>query len=247
MFIANGEGETEDEACVMQHAALAHARAHNYIDQLPLDQILTDRPCWANECLTNVAIVCNDRYPDTPEGNAERQRLAPLLERIVLAERRPEEVERRINARILCHQARKVLHLIPDEHREVCEAAIVTRERWLDGDATEDDCQEAAKAARAVVTEWAEWAAGAAWAGWAAGAAWAVVTAEAAWDAEAVWAGWAMWAAEAAEAAEADTDWVLWLDELLDVWEKACAAEGALHDSSEAERLVAEFTQAGGG
>lgn len=237
-FVTSGLGAGEantDEACVMVKASLEHARRNGYIDKVPLGKILTDHPCWANEALTYIAIFCNDRADDV-----ERQRIKPMLERVLRCERRTPEVERRINARVLCAQARKVLHLIPEDRREPFERAVATREAWLRGEASEDDCQEAA------------WAAGAAKAAGAAEAAWA---AKAAWAAEAAEAAKAAWAAGAAEAARAagaakdagDFDPIAWLDDALDCWEKAAAEEGALLSDGEAERLVNEFVQAAGG
>lgn len=157
----------------------------------------TDSPTCTNEVITRAAQAVNDRLNDV-----ERQRLVALIPRILRARR--TDSDRRVNVRLAVWAARSVLHLTPEQDRPACERAVESVEMWLAGEATMEEVRAAA--------------ADAAYAAYAAGAAARAADA----------AGAAAYAAYAAAGAAADVgaDPVGWLDQLLDVWEKAVNEEG---------------------
>ena len=213
--LSKGAGDVESP-CLMTKAALVHAHRHGYLDTAGALEVFTDSPCWADPIVRPLVVFVNDGLP---EGSAEFDRLDGLLPRILAATKISDpEIERRVHARVLCSEARKVLHLVPDEGRAACEAAIAAREAWLVGEATEQECQDAA------------------------GASWAVGAARAAWAAGAAGAAGAAWAAEAAGAAGwVEQNGVDWLTEFLDTLEKAKAEEGVIIDDGWIDAVKEKF------
>ncbi len=155
----------------------------------------TDSPTCTNEVITRAAQAVNDRL-----GDNERQRLVPLIPRILRARR--TDSDRRVNVRLALWAARSVLGFVRDKDRPECERALRSVELWLAGDVTDEEMRADA---------------------------YAYAYDAAAYDAAAYAAAYAYAAAAyaaAAAAAAAAYDPVAWLDELLDVWEKAVNEEG---------------------
>ena len=225
--LSNGAGDVESP-CLMTKAALVHAHRYGYLDTVGALEVFTDSPCWVDPIVRPLVVFVNDFLP---EGSAEFDRLDGLLPRILAATKISDPVvERRVHARVLCSEARKVLHLVRGEGRAVCEAAIAAREGWLVGEATEQECQTAAGAA------WAAGVAETSWAAYAAGAAGAVRAARATWAVRAAWAAWAAGAAGWVEQNGVD-----WLTEFLDTLEKAKAEEGVMIDDGWIDAVKEQF------
>ncbi len=127
----------------------------------------------------------------------------------------------RLERRMALWVARSVEHLSDDPRVKACND---TTERWLAGEATDEELAGAAKAAKAAKAAGAAEAAWAAWAAEAAWAAWAAAAAEAAGAAEAAEAAGAAGAAGAAY----EDALMEWLDSYLTAWAKTAADEGLM-------------------
>jgi hypothetical protein len=195
---------SDGKGCVMEWASVKWLVQHRGLTMTEAWAHLTDRPDCTEPMIYRAAQVVNDWLADD-----ERQRLVPLIDRLIAARPVADPVKaRRCRVRVACWAARSVLDLVRPEDRDACEKAIATVEEWLRGEATEQDCTAAAAAARVA----------------------AASTAYAA-RAAASTANAARAAAYAARAA-AERDLVLWLDELLDQWDKARAEEGVMVDAA---------------
>lgn len=239
--LTHGKG-TPEAPCLMSKASLVHAHRNGYLNTVDTLEVFTDSPCWADPIVRPLVVFVNDGLP---EGSAEFDRLDALMPRILNATKISDPVaEKRVHARVLCSEARKVLHLFedkfPDDDRP--RRAIETREAWLCGEATEGECARTADAAGAAR---AARAVGAAWDAWAADAADAAEAARAAGAADAAWAARSAWAADAAAgaagAAWTENNGVDWLDEFLDTLEKAKAEEGVLVDDGWVDAVNERF------
>lgn len=133
-----------DNPCLQQKAALVHAHIHGYLDTAGLAKVLTDHPCWQNRVITEVGIYVNDHLPTGGDWFARLDKLTPRM--VAASVCADQLVELRVNARLLCWLAREVLHLFEDQFPgdDRPRKAIETREAWLRGEATGDDCQKAA-------------------------------------------------------------------------------------------------------
>ena len=193
------------EGCVMEWVSVKWLMTHRGLTFTEAWAMLTDHPACTEPLIYRAAQVVNDRL-----GDDERQRLVPLIDRLMLARRvNDPATAKRCRVRVACWAARSVLDLVPAEGRDVCEKAIATAEAWLRGEATEAECHDAAANADAIALFlW--------------GTASAASAAYAAADAASADA------AAYAAAAAAERDLVLWLDELIDQWDKARAEEGAM-------------------
>jgi hypothetical protein len=178
---------------------------------------LTDEPLCTDPLVGHAAWHVNDELSHT-----ERQRLVPIIPRLIRAHTpRKATVRQRVRVRVACWATRSVLDLISGaERRAVALRATETVEAWLGGEATQPDCARASRLASTYTfyadgytTELAHHVASA-------------TTYAAAYDTEAVKSTAAGIAARAI--ARAGRDPVLWLDELLDQWEKACVEEGCV-------------------
>jgi hypothetical protein len=232
MTIAHGSHRGSlTENCVMEHVALEYLRAQGILSTSALLAAKTDAPGCTARWITEAAQAVNDRLDD-----GERQRLAPLIPRLLHDARVPSDPEKckRVAVRVACWAARSVLHLVSAEDHEVAVRAIVTAEAWLRGEATEQDCSAAAAAAATTAA--------------AAAAATSAATATATYAATTATAAAAYATAAAAYAAYAyEMDLVLWLDELLDAHVKALAEEGLLGDEDAFEVWAVENVPAGVG
>lgn len=184
----------------------------------------TDMPPCAPPSMMVVQGI-NDSLSD-----AGRQRLAariPLIPSLAL-DADPDVVDR-VERRAALWAARSVEHLSDDRRVRACNDVT---ERWLAGEATDEEVAAARDAA------WAAGAAGAAKAVRAARAARAAARGtarDAIWDA----AGAATWAAALFDAALLD-----WLDRYLDAWAKIAADEGLMGACEWLD--PADFVQVGG-
>jgi hypothetical protein len=224
-----GSGTIDGTPCVMN---LVHA-AWLIEQHGSITQALTDQPACTETVIAKIAIRVNDQLADE-----ERQRLRPLIPRLYMAHRvADDEARKRVLIRVACWAARSVLHLTRPEDRGGCEQAIETAERWLSGEASEQECSAASANATATTcasttTRWSASAARAAScaaraATYAATAAAAAAAAHA--DDAATAANAAAYAAYAHDATNVDL--VAWLDEVLDQYDKARADEGVLHEA----------------
>ncbi len=192
----------------------------------------SDHPTCVNEVITRSAQRVNDSVSE-----ADRQRLKKLLPRIMRCRRTGDD--KRINVRLAIYCARSVEHLVHGRNKRKAREAIEAAEKWLRGEATEQECSAAAAAAYAADAAASAAAAYAAYAADAAAAATAAAATAAAADAAA-----AAYAA-AATAAYASHDRVLWLSDLIDAWEKAAVEEGeALWEPQDWENDLIAFAEA---
>jgi hypothetical protein len=162
-----------------------------------VSSVFSDTPACTNSVIAQLAQTVNDRL-----GDEQRQRLNPLIPRLLRARR--TDSDPRINLRIAIWSARKVLHLVREEDREVCEKAIDAAQGWLEGTVSNEELAATYAATNATNAANAAYAA--------TYAAYATATATA--------------AANAANAPLGDIDLVALLDEALDIWEEACSKEG---------------------
>jgi hypothetical protein len=181
---------------------------------------LSDEPLCTDPLIGHAAWHVNDGLPHT-----ERQRLVPIIPRLMRCHTpRKATVRQRVRVRVACWATRSVLDLISGaERRAVALRAIETVEAWLLGEATQADCARSSRLvgnytlyADGYTTELAPHVASA-------------TTYAAAYDAEAVKSTAAGIAARAIVRSVRDP--VLWLDDLLDQWEKACVEEGCVFPS----------------
>jgi hypothetical protein len=244
IYIHQGGSETIDgKPCVMN---LVHA-AWLIEQHGSITQALIDQPACTETVIAKIAITVNDQLADE-----ERQRLRPLIPRLYMAHRvADDEARERVLIRVACWAARSVLHLTRPEDRGVCEQAIETAERWLSGEASEQECSDATATARVATA--AAYAAHAAHAHpyRAADATTCAATCAANAADSCCAAAYACAAAEpdnayphAANTASAaayayatyaaysnpNVDLVAWLSEVLDQYDKARADEGVLHE-----------------
>jgi hypothetical protein len=259
--LAEGKHDTWDgEQCVMERVAMLWALANN----IDVAEYFSDLPGCTNTVIARAAQMVNDSASDQ-----DRQRLNTFVPRLLRARR--TESDRRIGVRLALWAARRVLHLVDEQDRPVCEQAIAAAEAWL-ADPSEANRLAATVAAAAAATvaaaatpgaatDTATYAAATATATAAAAAATATAAASAhaayaaatAAYAAAYAAATATNAADAANAAAAATnpdDLVAFLDGLLDAWEEAVTKEGEdlyvpQRWEDDALSFVAEYMAAG--
>lgn len=119
MPLSSGSHEPGKGACVMEKVAILWG-LHN-----GQGVEWTDLPECTNEVVAKFAQQVNDRL-----DNTERQRLNALIPRLLRARRTDSDL--RVNVRLAIWAARRVvLHLVREQDREVCEAAIEAAENWL--------------------------------------------------------------------------------------------------------------------
>lgn len=213
IVLAAGPHTPADSAgCAMEWVGVKWLMSHGY-SYRDAWLLLDDSPRCTDDMISLAVQRVNDRLNDE-----DRQRLIPFLDRIQRCHSPADKMaRRRVRTRVACWSARKVAYLIrDDERRAVALRAIETAEAWLCGDATTEDCAGAAVAvAASASTSYGR----------------AFAASSAASDAAYASAYDAAYAssASAASAFDAAADSLLaFLDELLDQWEKACAAEGTL-------------------
>ena len=217
IYIAGGQHSPNDkEGCVMEWVSVKWLMTHRGLSLTEAWALLTDSPECTEPMIYRAAQRVNDLLPEV-----ERQRLVPLIDRLMVAGHVADPVvAHRCRVRVACWAARSVLDQVRDEDREVCETAILTAEAWLRGEATEAECAIATYATSAAAAAASETAA------YAAASATSAAAAAAAAAAYSYASPAAAYAASAA--ADAELDLVLWLDDLISQWEKARAEEGVL-------------------
>ncbi len=105
----------------------------------------SDHPTCVNEVITRSAQRVNDSVSE-----ADRQRLKKLLPRIMRCRRTGDD--KRINVRLAIYCARSVEHLVHGRNKRKAREAIEAAEKWLRGEATEQECASDASAAYASAT-----------------------------------------------------------------------------------------------
>ena len=220
--LAKGAHSTGKEQCVMEKVALLWAVATNRSRS-----VVSDLPECTNEVVAKVAQRVNDDLSDT-----ERQRLNALVPRLLRARR--TSADPRVNVRLAIWAARRVLHLVRDEDRALCERAIDAAQAWLDDPSRTTAAARAADAAYAASADAADAAYAAAYAAARAAAADAAAACVAAYAASAAaYDDAAAYVDDAADAcaaasyadAAAQTP-IAFLTALLDAWEEAVTKEG---------------------
>lgn len=103
---------SSDKACLVQRAALLHAEKNGYIDKIPFSVVFTDSPCWLSGAISDLAIACNDSYGVARKE--ERQALQDLLPRILQAHRQNAAAEKRLSVRICGWLTRKAIQHTDD-------------------------------------------------------------------------------------------------------------------------------------
>lgn len=104
-------------ACIMEYVSLLAGEE------------FSDTPACTHPVLARAAQVVNDRLPD-----ADRHLLVPLIGRLFgTADTRESGLDRRIlSVRLAVWSARHVEHLLLEQDRRVCVAAIDAAEAWAD-------------------------------------------------------------------------------------------------------------------
>ena len=138
MPLGKGGHEPGKGACVMEKVHMLWA-IHAGRDVMAE---WSDLPECTNEVVARFAQVVNDRLNST-----ERQRLNALIPRLLRARRTDSDT--RVNVRLAVWAARRVLHLVREKDREVCERAIEAAEKWLETGAADAAAANAAYAAYA--------------------------------------------------------------------------------------------------
>ncbi len=214
----------------------------------------TDHPTCVNEVITRAAQRVNDSVSEE-----DRQRLKKLLPRIMRCRRTTDD--KRINVRLAIYCAKSVERLVHGRNKRQAREAIEAAEKWLRGEATQQECSAAYAAAYAYASAAADAFAADAYAyasaayayaaadAYASAAAYAFAAADASADAFAAAADAYASSAAAAAAAAAERagthDRVLWLSDLIDAWEKAAAEEGeALWEPKDWEDDLIAFAEA---
>lgn len=124
--------------CVIAKAAMVRAADEGH--QRPWE-MFGDRPAWINQVVRAVGIAVNDSAPE--EARSVWERLNDTIPRVVKANKLDDEhIERRINARLLCWFARRI---IGDPLPADVEAVVFAREAWIRGDTTDTECLYLAK------------------------------------------------------------------------------------------------------
>ena len=125
IYIAKGQhSPNEKKGCVMEWVSVKWLMTHRGLSLTEAWALLTDQPECTEPMIYQAAQRVNDRLPEV-----ERQRLVPLIDRLMLARRVADPVvARRCRVRVSCWAARSVLDQVRDEDREVCETAILTAE-----------------------------------------------------------------------------------------------------------------------
>jgi len=155
MPLSGGKGDNPETLCLQQKANVIRLHMAGVMETVDLNHLLTDHGCWQNAVINHFGIWVNDALD--PSRFDELDARMPLL--VAATKRSDPLIEERINARLLCALARRVLHIFeevfPEDDRP--RKAIEAREAWLD-DPTAPTAAEAARAAEAFdEIEWLDW------------------------------------------------------------------------------------------
>jgi len=218
---AGSHSDPETGMCIMEYVSWKYGLG------------FSDLPSCTEYAVARAAQIVNDNASDE-----DRQRLVLLVDRLFAAKPVADPVKaKRVLVRLSVWSARSVLEYIVDDHRRAeAEGFIALAEGWLEG--TPIDAAASAYASASADASYASASAAAAYAA-ASAAAYddAYAAAYAAASASAAYAAYASAAYDAAYAAAyaasaapvvVQRDSVLWLDELLDAYDKARAEEGVL-------------------
>jgi hypothetical protein len=114
----------------------------NYVSYLNGDVKITDMPSCTDPMLAKVAQQLNDNICTHTSGDVLCSDCAGIMLRfasrlIGTAQTELSDHETRVlHVRLACGAARRVLHLVREQDRDMCEAAIVAAEGWCDGTVT---------------------------------------------------------------------------------------------------------------
>lgn len=135
-ILSSGDHSSPKEgACIMEYASLLAGEEWS------------DSPACTHPVLASMARVVNDRI-----GDSARQSLLPLLPRLMGTAETGTAAERhRLSVSLAVWCAEQVAHLTGRTEPAAREAIRVTR-AWLDGEATQEECRDAAYAAAYAAT-----------------------------------------------------------------------------------------------